>query len=94
MTKTANVTEIFVRDDYIQDRLICNSVQDKFAVTYTNGGADSCMGRDSWKVEEYTGRKANLVGYDDRNTKKTGLDICTLTTKITPTDPNETAFIV
>ena len=30
----------------------------------------------------YTGRKANLVGYDERSTKKSGLDICTLATKI------------
>ena len=38
-------------------------------VAFVDGGAD-------------TGCKANLVGYDDRHTKKSGLDICTLVMKV------------
>ena len=46
-----------------------------------DGGADSCIGGIGLHILAYTGHKANLVGYDDRHTKKDGLDICTLVTR-------------
>ena len=51
-------------------------------IAFADGGADSCIGGHGWKVLEYTGRKANLVGYDERSTKKSNLDICTLATRV------------
>ena len=57
------------------------------------GGADSCIGGNGWVVHAYTGRKANLVGYDERTTKKSNLDICTLMTKVQP-NPHKPAMIL
>ena len=51
-------------------------------IAYADGGADSCIGGNGWKVLEYTGRKANLIGYDERSTKKNDLNICTLAIKV------------
>ena len=50
-------------------------------MAYVDSGADTCIAGAGWIPLSYTGRKANLVGYDDCSTKKTGLDICTIATK-------------
>ena len=73
--------------------LVVNYATSNQAMAYADGGADSCIGGNGWVVHAYTGRKANLVGYDERNTKKDNLDICTLLTKVQP-DLNKPAVIL
>lgn len=48
----------------------------------SDGGADSCILGINAKVISYTGRSANLVGYDPKNTKKFGVPIDTALIKV------------
>ena len=73
--------------------LVANCATSTQPMAFADGGADSCIGGNGWVVHAYTGRKANLVGYDERSTKKSNLDICTLMTKVQP-DPNKPAMIL
>ena len=57
------------------------SKQTSNPVAYVDSGTDTCIAGVGWIPLAYTNRKANLVGYDERFTKKSGLNICTVATK-------------
>ena len=74
-----------IADSYLLNQSIFNtSSRHTDPIVFVDGGADSCIGGVGWTPIVYTGRKANLVGYDDRHTRKSGLDICLLVTKVKP----------
>ena len=88
MARTINIS-----DSFVLNRNLFNASLTQ-PVAFVDGGADSCIGGIGWTPIVYTGRKANLVGYDDRHTKKSGLDICTLLTKVKPATNEEPILLV
>ena len=84
---------IDIPDSLILHRNLFNASRTE-PVAFVDGGADSCIGGIGWTPLSYTGRKANLVGYDDRHTKKSGLDICTLATKVKPSTGDDPIILV
>ena len=79
-------------DSYILNRKLFNASHAE-PIAFVDGEADSCIGGIGWTPIVYTGHKANLVGYDDRHTKKSGLDICALATKVKP-NPDEASILL
>ena len=72
---------LVISDARTMDRMLY-SMKTLNPVAYVDSGADTCIAGVGWIPLAYTNRKANLVGYDERSTKKSGLDICTVATKI------------
>ena len=54
------------------------------AYAISDGGADSCVLGNMAKVLEYTGRHANLVGYDPKTTRTDKVPIVTALIKANP----------
>jgi len=72
---------LVISDVQLMDRMLYSTTT-SHPVAYVDSGADTCIAGNGWIPLSYTNRKANLVGYDARSTKKSGLDICTVATKI------------
>ena len=82
-----------VSDHYLLNKNLYKNAQVD-PVVYMDGGADSCIGGIGWIVLAYTGRKANLNGYDDQHTKNVGLDICILATRYHPPNGDKPYLLV
>ena len=84
---------IDIPNSFVLNRRLFNASHTE-PVAFVDRGADSCIGGIGWTPIAYTGHKANLVGYDDRHTKKSGLDICTLATKVRPNSDEAPILLV
>jgi hypothetical protein len=52
-------------------------------VALSDGGCDTTLLGAGWYILEYTGRSANIVGFNEFVARKTGLPIVTGITKVT-----------
>ena len=84
MTKTwipidppSDILDVRAHFEYIDHPMFKDTI---YAIS--DGGADSCILGINAKIISYTGRKANLVGYDPNNTKKFGVPIVTALLKV------------
>ena len=73
----SDVLNIRAHFEYIDHSMFKDNI---YAIS--DGGAESCILGTNAKVLTYTGRKANLVGYDPKHTKKFGVSIVTALIKV------------
>ena len=72
----SNVIEVKAHFEYID-----NSLYDDKIYAISDGGADSCILGKNAKILTYTGRYANLVGYDPNTTRTNKVPIVTALVK-------------
>jgi hypothetical protein len=77
MAKTSPIINVRAHFEYCADPLYLNSI---YAIS--DGGADSCILGKNAKVLSYTGRFANLAGYDPNTTRTEKVPIVTALLKV------------
>jgi hypothetical protein len=84
--------DIHIRLDPTKVRALVSKLMKKESVAVSNGGCDTTLLGEDWYIAEYTGRSANIVGFDEFVAWKAGLPIVTGITKVEL--PHQQGFIL
>ena len=63
-------------------RCLLSLLNEHTFLSIADNGADTCVIGDGWHIESYTSRKANLVGFDAKASRETGMPIVSAVTVV------------